>query len=441
MEYKKQKIIKFSDDIIGTTTEQSEGVPISDEIDKELKGLFDYFLCTADLGDEMDQMLKLIGNAVSIYRSRISKYFQPIHMEKMIFLLRKRVFFGTVFLIIHDFIIAVPVALDILIKLDFFGILKNYIYDIGAKAVINFVIDIFSICNENMWICIRNEVYSKLFPNFIDDIAEEMETYNVEYSNLCFKMCHYGNYPNEFGDTLSSIFYSFLQNSNVCIVINGIKGMEQLLMNRFDISSFVFLESYSETCIIEELTSFLIHQNRDVQVTSLCFLSNLFIYKDAAMKAMDYFGTLSEVRKLVKSGIQELVGPALDFFYNWCLNTREYYSKLLDEISEINFVEICRNHSYTIKRQMTRMLLAITVNAIPYHVEKILSFELIITLFEQISNFDEQYSEYLIKIIINSINKCQDSPTFIDMIKKALEDEYIFSNYQEYINRIRAYLP
>ena len=200
----------------------------------------------------------------------------------------------------------------------------------------------------------------------------------------------------------------------------------------------MFLQSYSETCIIEDLTLFLIHKNQNIQIASLRFLSKLFVYKDNVMKAMDYYGTLSEVRKIIKSEIKDLIYPSLQFFYNWCLNTNEYYSKLLDEISEINFVEICKNQSYTIKELMIRLLLSITENAIPYHIEKIFSSELIITMFEQISNLNEQYTEYFIKIIVNSANKCQNSAKFISILKEALSDEYLNANYQKYINAISS---
>lgn len=439
MEYKAEKKIDYLYENIEQINNFDEGRVLTCNDKDNLKKLYDYFMLITDSCDEIINTLNMIKRSVSVYHEEIKNYFQPIHMEKLILLCRKRELLNIVIDVIHDIMLIIPESLDILIQLNFFENIKCYVSENDIKTLINFLIDILSICDdEKKLIYVRNEIYFKLFPIFTNGINEGKQTYIEEYSRICFMMCHYGNYPNNFGDILSSILYSFLQSNNDYIIINGIQGMKQLLTNNYDISSFVFLQSYSETCIIEDLTLFLIHKNQNIQIASLRFLSKLFVYKDNVMKAMDYYGTLSEVRKIIKSEIKDLIYPSLQFFYNWCLNTNEYYSKLLDEISEINFVEICKNQSYTIKELMIRLLLSITENAIPYHIEKIFSSELIITMFEQISNLNEQYTEYFIKIIVNSANKCQNSAKFISILKEALSDEYLNANYQKYINAISS---
>ena len=190
------------------------------------------------------------------------------------------------------------------------------------------------------------------------------------------------------------------------------------------------LSPLSETCLIEDFTAFLTIPNEPLQIATLDFLCDLCTYQDEALKGMVYFRTITEVRLLICSGSTPVVGKALNFFLNWVINTTEYYSLLLDEISDIDFVAVCQQQPCSLKLMMTELLLRLSQNAIPYHLQKIMTEDFILTMFDQLEVIGPDASHLFFDAIIRTAQKCQDSTNFIQMLHSVFRNETFGEEFQ-----------
>ena len=378
---------------------------VQDSKNKYLSDLFYKFLISSS--EEQPQMLHKIKCALDENRENIIVYFEPSHLSKLILLMGKPNLFDKSIEIFTDLLCLFSEITKNLIQFDFFSEIEQYLKlsDERCRKSLQAIICIFNNLDEpESYIQIRNAFYSSNCYHHLLHFIEE-EQFLDETSEILYLMTIYPYYPIQFQENIIHLFIKFIHSTHVIPQINGTKGLNQLLIHGFDISSYVLLSPLSETCLLEDFTSFLTIPNEPLQISTLDFLCNLCSYKDEALSGMVYFRTITEVRHLIRSESTAIVGKALNFFLKWVLNTTEYYSLLLDEISDIDFVAICQRQPYSIKLIMTELLLRLTQNAIPYHLQKIVTEDFVLTMFDQLDVIGKEAARVLLDVIMGTAQK------------------------------------
>ena len=180
------------------------------------------------------------------------------------------------------------------------------------------------------------------------------------------------------------------------------------------------IEKYlEEERLVENVTAFMGNKNPDVQVACLEVLSGLCAAGDRMLRTMISFGTICGARRALESDNSIVMKAALGFFLAWTHHASEGYH-LFDQISEMDFVHICKNSTYETKRDMMNLIMTITSKAEPVYITRLLSESFLDAFMEQTTCLCQEACEQTFQILAQACSRSSADAAFIQRVNAVL---------------------
>jgi hypothetical protein len=278
---------------------------------------------------------------------------------------------------------------------------------------------------------------------FNDDF--EHREFVFEAAQIVQLMTSVPDFPYGFVMKVLPILAGILDSLDPSVIVIGLDSFLNLRANGCDLGSFVL-----DSRLIEDLTSLLCRRimdrrrEIDVRTAALRVLSMLCVYGDELLNVMKRFGTICEVKLVIESGHDAIVFAAIRFFKKWLIKTgnQDY---LFDQVTLVNFVQVCANATFRTKEEMMRLVLTICQSASQLHIKRLMTPAFIETAIDQVGCVSNDTREQIFQSIRQACISCQGDHEFIAAVVETVDalevgNEDNAEGFEVMVGAIRALL-
>jgi hypothetical protein len=378
-------------------------------------------------------------------------YFEDVetcHIQKLVNCLDKPNLVDLAFDVLIHIAMGLPPIVRVFSDCHFFSIIPRFLSltnPLTAKAFNLLRRSFFSVKEPRRYVfegpCFH--VLEDRLPPF-DDGFEDAE-FVRESAQVIKLMTSVPDFPYGFVTQVLPILTGILDSLDASVILIGLESFLNLHANGCDLGSFAL-----DSSLIEDLTSLLcrriIDRKREIEVRAMTLrlLSILCVYGDELLNVMKRFGTPCEVKLAVESREDAIVFAAIRFFEYW-LDETGNQDYLFDQVTLVNFAQVCENAAFRTKEEMMRLVFTICESASQLHIKRLMTPAFIEIAIDQVGCLSDDASWLIYQSIRQACVSCQGDPEFLAAVAGtvgalAVDDEEKAKGFEIMVGAIHGFL-